>query len=55
MQFSNFAKFGKFLVDKFEKKDMLEKKFCSNIVPSARAGLRLGHQRDHQGAGQVEG
>ena len=38
MQFSNFAKFGKFLVDKFKKKNMLEKKFCSNIVPSARTG-----------------
>ena len=33
-----YAIFCKFLVDKFEKKDMLEKKFCSNIVPSARTG-----------------
>ena len=55
MQFSNFAKFLKFLMEKFKTKDMLENKICSNIVPSARAGLRLGHQRGHQGAGQVEG
>ena len=31
-------------MEKIRKKDMLEKKFCSNIVPSARTGLGLGHQ-----------
>ena len=55
MQFSNFAKFGKFLVDKFKKKNMLEKKFCSNVVPNAGTGLQIGHQRGNQGAGQIEG
>ena len=52
---SNFARFLKNFVDKFKKKDMLEKKFCSNVVPNAGTGLQIGHQRGNQGAGQIEG